>query len=373
MKTRHYSVYVKSETEKIMPKDKEKNEPKTLDEVLSQIRKDYGDGAIQQGGGVIVKGVQSIPTGSIALDSALGVGGIPRGRITEVFGPEASGKTTLCLEIAANTQRAGGKVAFIDAEHALDLNYTKNGIGIDTDAWFLSQPDSGEEALTICERLAKSGAISLIVIDSVAALMPQAVLDGAMGDANPGAQARLMSKALGRLKGIVNKTNTAVIFVNQIREKIGIMFGSSETTSGGRALKFYASVRIDIRRLESVKGGEEGPTGNKIRARVVKNKVASPFREAEFEITYGKGINKLGSLIDVAESVNIIKKAGSFFKYAEKSFLGREKLMDWLTSNPTAMQTLDSTVRDQLKLKPAKEVAEELQAAEDTLTVESDN
>jgi recombination protein RecA len=352
-----------------MAQKEPKQEPKGLDEVLASIKKDYGDGAVIQGD-YVVKGVEGISTGAFTLDVALGIGGIPKGRITEIYGPEASGKTTLCLEIIANVQRAGGKAAFIDAEHALDILYARSGPGVDTTKLLLSQPNSGEEALDICERLAKSGEVSLVVVDSVAALAPQAVIDGEMADHNPGAQARLMSKALCRLKSILNKTNTAVVFTNQLREKIGMMFGNPEVTPGGRALKFYASVRIDIRRLEGVREkGEVSPSGNLVRAKVVKNKVASPFRQAEFEITYGKGINKLGCLIQSAEELNIVKKAGSSFKYDNKTFIGRAKLVEYFEKNPACISLLDTELRDRLKLKQVA-VAEEIQAAESAIEIE---
>lgn len=351
-----------------MAKDREAKEHKDLKATLADIRKEFGDGAVIQGQ-TVVKGVEGLSTGAITLDVALGIGGIPRGRVTEIYGPESSGKTTICLEIIAGVQRRGGTAAFIDVEHAVDPVYAQN-VGVDWEKLLFSQPDSGEEALTICDRLADTGEVDIIVVDSVAALVPQAELDGEMTDANMGAQARLMSKALRKLRGKLNKTKTAILFTNQLRNKIGVMFGNPETTTGGMALKFYASVRMDIRRIESVPGKGEDAAGNRCRVKVMKNKVASPHRKAEFEITFGKGINKVAALIEQAELMGLVKKAGSTFKYAEKSFNGRQKLTDFLTSDQTIFDALDKAVRDQLQLAPVKEVEDELPAEEDTILVE---
>jgi recombination protein RecA len=352
-----------------MSKDK-KNDRQTLEEAIAHIRKEYGDGAIIQGD-VIVKGVESLPTGAITLDIALGIGGIPKGRITEIYGPESSGKTTICLEVISGIQRRGGKAAFIDVEHALSTTYARD-LGVDIDKLLLSQPDSGEEALTIAEALAKTGEIDLIVVDSVAALVPQAELDGDITDANMGAQARLMSKYMRRIKGVLNKNKTAVLFTNQLREKVGIMFGPTETTSGGKALKYYASVRLDIRKIESIKSSkDETPSGNRVRVKVVKNKVATPHKIAEFDIRYGKGIDKTSAIIDLSEQFGIIKKSGSMFKFDDKSYLGRAKLYEHISSNSDIFSKLDAIIREKLKMN-IKEESEELIAPEDSITIESE-
>src|ERR1041385_893474 len=291
--------------------------------------------------------VQVIPTGSLSLDLALGVGGIPRGRIIEIFGPESSGKTTLTLHIVANAQREGGNAAFIDAEHALDPAYARK-LGVNLDTLLVSQPDSGEQALEIAEMLVASNAVEVIVIDSVAALVPKAELEGEMGDSHVGLQARLMSQALRKLTGVVNRSNTSLIFINQIREKIGVMFGSPETTTGGRALKFYASVRIDIRRIETLKDGTEA-VGNRTRCKVVKNKVAPPFREAEFDIMYGEGISREGDLIDLGVAQSVIEKSGAWYTYkSERIGQGRENAKRYLKENPKILVDLEAKVRDAL-------------------------
>lgn len=335
-----------------MSKEKESKEPKknNLATTLSELRKEFGDGAVLQGNQIVK--VDTISTNAISLDIALGVGGIPKGRVTEIYGPEASGKTTLCLELIANVQKSGGVAAFIDVEHALDFNYAQNGLGVDIDKLLFSQPDSGEQALTIAEKLAKSGEVDIIVIDSVAALVPQAELDGEMGDQKIGAGARLMSKAMRKLTSIVSKTGTAMIFTNQLREKIGVMFGSPETTPGGKALKYYASVRLDIRRLEALKEKDENdnPLGSRVRVKVVKNKVASPFRKGEFDIIFGEGIDKMSCLVETAEHYGLVKRAGSSYKLNDKSFQGQSKLIDFLNNNPEVAKQLDSDIRTKFSI-----------------------
>lgn len=289
--------------------------------------------------------IEAIPTGALGLDIALGIGGVPRGRIIEVYGPESSGKTTLALHVVSEAQKMGGEAAFIDAEHALDPVYAKK-IGVDIDNLIVSQPDTGEQALEITEALVRSGALDVIVVDSVAALVPKAEIDGDMGDSHMGLQARLMSQALRKLAGAINKTKTVIIFINQLREKIGVMFGNPETTTGGRALKFYASVRMDIRKIENIKQDGE-VVGNRARVKVVKNKVAPPFREAEFDIVYGQGISKAGNILDMAVNLDIIEKAGSWFSYnGEKIGQGRENVKKYLNENPEMMEEVEKKVRD---------------------------
>ena len=295
---------------------------KALDVALAQIEKQFGKGSVMRLGDETRAPLEVIPTGSIALDVALGLGGLPRGRVVEIYGPESSGKTTVALHSVANAQRAGGIVAFIDAEHALDPDYAKN-LGVDTDALLVSQPDSGEQALEIADMLIRSGALDLIVIDSVAALVPRAEIEGEMGDSHVGLQARLMSQALRKMTGALNNSNTTMIFINQLREKIGVMFGSPETTTGGRALKFYSSVRLDVRRIETLKDGTD-MVGNRTRVKVVKNKVAPPFKQAEFDIMYGKGISREGGLIDVGVEAGLVRKAGAWYTY-EGDQLGQGK------------------------------------------------
>lgn len=319
------------------------------DEVISsttaEIEKKFGAGAIMRlGEGGPAFDIQAIPTGSLALDAALGIGGVPRGRIVEIYGPESSGKTTLSLEILAEAQALGGVVAFIDAEHALDPGYAAR-IGVDIDDVLISQPDTGEQALEICDMLVRSGAIDVVVVDSVAALVPRAEIEGEIGDSSVGLQARLMSQALRKLAGSLSKSNTLCIFINQLREKIGVMFGSPETTSGGRALKFFSTVRMDIRRVDSIKVNGEN-VGNRVRVKVVKNKVAPPFKVAEFDIMYGQGISKEGSILDMAVDFEIVNKSGAWFTYeGERLGQGREAAKAFLTANPDLMEEIDHKVR----------------------------
>ena len=318
---------------------------KALDAAMSQIEKQFGKGSVMKLGEYKAMEIEAIPTGALGLDIALGIGGVPRGRIIEVYGPESSGKTTLALHIVSEAQKMGGEAAFIDAEHALDPVYAKK-IGVDIDNLIVSQPDTGEQALEITEALVRSGALDVIVVDSVAALVPKAEIDGDMGDSHMGLQARLMSQALRKLAGAVNKTKTVIIFINQLREKIGVMFGNPETTTGGRALKFYASVRMDIRKIENIKQNGE-VVGNRARVKVVKNKVAPPFREAEFDIVYGQGISKAGNILDMAVNLDIIEKAGSWFSYnGAKIGQGRENVKQYLIDNPEVMEEVEKKVRD---------------------------
>ena len=333
---------------------------KIIENALAQIERAYGKGAIMRlSGEGPLKDIESIPTGSLELDMALGVGGIPKGRVTEIFGPESSGKTTLALHVIANAQKAGGIAAFIDAEHALDPIYAKN-LGVNTDELLLSQPDSGEQALDICEILLKSTALDIIVIDSVAALVPRAELEGEMGDSFIGLQARLMSQALRKLTGLVSKTKTIVIFINQLREKIGVMFGNPEVTPGGKALKFYASVRLDIRKIDTLKNGTE-MIGSRVRVKVVKNKVAAPFKAAEFDIMYGKGISREGSLVDIGSQVELLVKSGSWYSYkGERIGQGRENAKLFLAQNPKLMDEIEKDIKDifrakKLELKPPED------------------
>lgn len=317
---------------------------KALEIAMAQIDKQFGKGAIMKLGESSTLNVETISTGSMGLDIALGVGGVPRGRIVEIYGPESSGKTTVALHIIAEAQKAGGEAAFIDAEHALDPVYAKK-LGVDVENLIVSQPDTGEQALEIAEALVRSGAIDVIVVDSVAALVPKAEIDGEMGDSHIGLQARLMSQALRKLAGVISKSNCVAIFINQLREKVGVMFGNPETTTGGRALKFYASVRMDIRRIEAIKNGSE-IIGNRTRVKIVKNKVAPPFREVEFDIIYGEGISKEGSLLDVAVAQNIIDKSGSWFSYSDQRIgQGRENAKRFLRENPNIMHEIENKIR----------------------------
>ncbi len=324
-----------------------KGREKVLDQTIAQIKRRFGDGALMRLGDATHLNVETVPTGSLALDIALGVGGIPRGRITEVYGPEGSGKTTLCQHIVAQVQRGGGIAAFIDMEHALDPSYAAH-CGIDVENLYISQPDTGEQALEIAEALVRSGAVDVIVVDSVAALVPRAEIEGEMGDSHPGLQARLMSQALRKLSGAIKQSNTIMIFTNQLRMKIGVMFGSPETTSGGRALKFYASVRLDVRRVTSIK--QQGVIiGHRTRVRVTKNKVAPPFRVAEFDIMFGEGISREGDLLDVALELGLVDKRGSFYYYDGDRFAqGRENAKTYLRENPELTNTIEQRIREQL-------------------------
>ena len=328
---------------------------RALEQALNEIKKRYGEGAIMRLGEAQHLHVEAIPTGALSLDIALGIGGIPRGRITEIYGPESSGKTTLCLHIVSEAQRMGGLAAFVDMEHALDPLYAE-AIGVDVDNLLISQPDTGEQALEIVESLVRSGAVDVVVIDSVAALVPRAEIEGDMGDASMGMQARLMSQALRKLSGAIKQTNTAVIFTNQIRHKIGVMFGSPETTPGGLALKFYASVRMDIRRIQAIKLGAE-IIGNRTRVKVVKNKVAPPFRQAEFDILYGEGISKEGDLLDLAVQEEIVTKRGSYYSYRDiRLGQGRENAKRFLRENPEVAEELEALIR--ARLLPTEEPVE---------------
>ena len=340
---------------------------KALDAALGQIERQFGKGAVMKLGDPSVQmNVETIPTGSLSLDIALGLGGIPKGRIIEIYGPESSGKTTVTLHMIAEVQKRGGIAGFIDAEHALDPVYAKN-IGVDIDNLYISQPDCGEQALEITETMVRSGAIDIIVVDSVAALVPKAEIDGDMGDSHVGLQARLMSQALRKLTSVISKSNCIVIFINQLREKVGVMFGNPETTTGGRALKFYSSIRLDVRRIESLKQGGE-VVGNRTRIKVVKNKIAPPFREAEFDIMFGQGISKEGDVLDLAANFGIVNKSGAWYAYnGEKIGQGRENAKIYLNENPAVCEEIESKVRAQFKKDEIEEepVTEETESKEE--------
>jgi recombination protein RecA len=344
-----------------MPLDDQKERNKALDIAVGQIEKQFGKGSIMRlGQRGAIGPVDSIPTGSISIDYALGIGGMPRGRVVEIYGPESSGKTTLALQVIAEAQKTGGMAAFVDAEHALDAAYAQK-LGVDLENLLVSQPDNGEQALEIVEVLIRSGGVDVVVVDSVAALVPKAEIEGEMGDAQMGLQARLMSQALRKLTGVVSKSKTTLIFINQLREKIGVMFGNPETTTGGRALKFYASVRIDIRRIASIKDGDQ-VIGGRTRVKVVKNKMAPPFREAEFDIMYGEGISREGDLLDLGVEKRIIEKSGAWFAYAgERLGQGRENAKQFLKENPDIRQIIDERVRKELGL--ARSEPQEVAAA----------
>ena len=340
---------------------------KALDAAIAQIEKQYGQGSIMKlGDSRANMNVETVPTGSLSLDIALGMGGVPKGRIVEIYGPESSGKTTVALHMVAEVQKRGGIAGFIDAEHALDPVYAKN-IGVDIDNLYISQPDSGEQALEITETMVRSGAVDIVIVDSVAALVPKAEIDGDMGDSHVGLQARLMSQALRKLTSVISKSNCIVIFINQLREKVGVMFGNPETTTGGRALKFYSSIRLDVRRIESLKQGGE-VVGNRTRIKVVKNKIAPPFREAEFDIMFGQGISKEGDVLDLAANFGIVNKSGAWYAYnGEKIGQGRENAKIYLKENPAVCEEIESKVRAQFKKDEIEEapVTEETESKEE--------
>ncbi|QQS34638.1 MAG: recombinase RecA [Ignavibacteriales bacterium] len=339
-----------------MSTDKEQK-LKIIEEAISSIEKTYGKGSIMKLGDGVINQVESIPTGALSLDYALGIGGVPRGRVTEIYGPESSGKTTLCLHIIAEAQKTGGLAAFIDAEHALDVQYAKK-LGVDTANLLLSQPDFGEQALEITDTLVRSNALDIIVIDSVAALVPRSEIEGEMGDATMAVQARLMSQALRKLTGAISKSKTAVIFINQLRSKIGVMFGNPETTTGGNALKFYASLRMDIRRIAAIKDGND-VVGNRTKVKIVKSKVAPPFKEVEFDILYNEGISKTGDLLDLAVNFGIVKKGGAWFTYEEDRFQGRDQFRQKLIELPDLYNKLLKDVKVKLGIAPAEAPVQE--------------
>ena len=338
---------------------------KALEIAMGQIEKQFGKGSVMKLGDFQAMNIEAIPTGALGLDIALGIGGVPRGRIVEIYGPESSGKTTLALHVIAEAQKMNGEAAFIDAEHALDPVYAKH-LGVDIDNLIVSQPDTGEQALEITEALIRSGALDVIVVDSVAALVPKAEIDGDMGDSHVGLQARLMSQALRKLAGAINKSKTVLIFINQLREKVGIMFGNPETTTGGRALKYYASVRLDIRKIENIKQDGE-VVGNRARVKVVKNKVAPPFREAEFDIVYGKGISKEGNILDIGVNLDIVEKSGSWFSYnGERIGQGRENVKNYLRENPEMMKEIEEKIRSKFSEAFEKSLGDEEESEEDS-------
>ncbi|MBQ5568497.1 MAG: recombinase RecA, partial [Oscillospiraceae bacterium] len=323
--------------------DSAEDRKRALESAISQIEKSYGKGSIMRLGSGMQVNVEALPTGSLSLDLALGIGGVPKGRIIEIFGPESSGKTTLALHMVASAQKAGGEAAYIDVEHALEPAYAR-AVGVNIDNLLISQPDTGEDALSITETLVRSGAVDIVVVDSVAALVPRSEIEGEMGDSSVGVLARLMSQALRKLAGIISKTNCVVIFINQLREKIGVMYGNPETTPGGRALKYFASVRIDVRRMETLKNGTE-MVGNHTRAKIVKNKVAPPFKEAEFDIMYGEGISKIGEIVDLAVKLDIIEKGGAWFTYGETRIQGRDGMKQYLKDYPDVADEIEAKIR----------------------------
>jgi recombination protein RecA len=347
----------------------EKDREKALDSALAQIERQFGKGSLMRLGDSERVPMEIIPTGSIALDIALGIGGYPRGRIVEIYGPESSGKTTVALHAIASVQARGGLAAFIDAEHALDPDYAAQ-LGVDLDNLYVSQPDNGEQALEICDTLVRSGAIDLVVIDSVAALTPRAEIEGDMGDSHMGLQARLMSQALRKMAGALSNTNTTAIFINQLREKIGVMFGSPETTTGGKALKFYSSIRLDVRRIETLKGGTEA-VGNRTRVKVVKNKVAPPFKQAEFDIIYGEGISREGSLIDIGVDQGIVRKAGAWYTYeGDQLGQGKENARTFLKDNADLANEIEKRIKEQMGIGPKIDTPEPTKSAKSAAKVE---
>lgn len=346
------------------------NKMKALEAALAQIEKQYGKGSVMKLGDKSANmQIETVPTGSLSLDLALGLGGVPKGRIVEIYGPESSGKTTVALHMVAEVQKAGGIAGFIDAEHALDPNYARN-IGVDIENLYISQPDNGEQALEITETMVRSGAVDILIVDSVAALVPKAEIDGDMGDAHVGLQARLMSQALRKLTAVISKSNCIVIFINQLREKVGVMFGNPETTTGGRALKFYSSIRMDVRRIETLKQNGEA-IGNRTRVRVVKNKIAPPFKEAEFDIMYGEGISRTGDVLDLAANEGVVSKSGAWYAYeGNKIGQGRENAKNYLKENPEVFAEIEKKVRERFELNSVEETAQEEQIEEEVLSEE---
>ncbi len=358
----------KKKTEKVVPTDDKEAKKKALESAISQLERSYGKGTVIKMGEGANLNIESVSTGSISLDMALGIGGLPKGRIVEIFGPESSGKTTIALHTVAEVQKAGGEAAFIDAEHALDPVYAKN-LGVNIDELLVSQPDSGEQALEICEALVRSGAVDIIVIDSVAALVPQQELEGDMGSSHVGLHARLMSQALRKLSGAIANSNCIVIFINQLREKVGVMYGNPETTTGGRALKFYASVRIDVRKSDTLKNGSV-PYGTKVKCKIVKNKVAPPFKVAEFEMLFGKGISKSGEIVDMGIELGVIEKSGSWFYYeGERIAQGKENARKFFEDNPETLAQVEQKIKDLKANGPDEESAEEADELADDLDI----
>lgn len=350
-----------------MAAEKKKNDKKTaLESALKQIEKQFGQGAIMRLGENNTLKVDAISTGSLTLDLATGIGGLPKGRIIEIYGPESSGKTTLALHCVAEAQKQGGEAAFIDAEHALDPTYAK-ALGVDVDSLLVAQPDNGEQALEITEQLVRSGAIDIIVVDSVAALVPRSEIEGDMGDSHVGLHARLMSQALRKLTGAINKSNCIIIFINQLRDKVGVIYGSPEVTTGGRALKFYSSMRIDVRKIEQLKAPGNEFVGSRTRAKIVKNKVAPPFKSAEFDIMYGVGIDRIGEIADMAVMLGIVNKSGSWFSYGEKRFQGKDKLKDLIKNNADIQESIEKEIKQALETREAQEQLESAQKQEEAV------